>query len=135
MENGRKHFYAMRRGCRPGIYTKWEDAQLQVEGFSDNEHKSFRYKSDAEAWLGQIQEDPNDEEHMPHHPELGWMLLSEMQLKIFNFNYQVVLRYQQRVHQLRHQADMSLSKLLMVLEKENAEMRQMVAMYGDMYRH
>ncbi|RYR34741.1 hypothetical protein Ahy_A10g049745 [Arachis hypogaea] len=171
-----------------GIYSKWEDTQLQVDEFSDNEHKNFCYKSDAEAWISQIQEDPNDEEHMPHHPELGPDGLvvplqslkmvealsiggaescdsrasnSETQLDVVPELDRTVCLHQghgtdahsnmwptssyasylsevsqQRVHQLRRKADMSLSKLLMVLEKENAELRQRVAMYGDdMYRH
>ena len=41
-------YYAVRRGHNPGIYTDWESARKEVDGFSGAEHKCF--KTEAEAW-------------------------------------------------------------------------------------
>ncbi|KAK3302741.1 uncharacterized protein B0T15DRAFT_562740 [Chaetomium strumarium] len=46
-------FYAVRRGRVTGIFTTWEEARPQVDGFSRNEHQAFRNLKDAEAYLHQ----------------------------------------------------------------------------------
>ncbi|CAA2967469.1 Hypothetical predicted protein [Olea europaea subsp. europaea] len=35
-------------GRRPGIYNTWREAKTQVEGFSNNFHKSYDKREDAE---------------------------------------------------------------------------------------
>ncbi|RYQ95774.1 hypothetical protein Ahy_B08g091129 [Arachis hypogaea] len=44
-------FYAVRRGCVPGIYRSWEECEHQVNGFRNNEHRGFHDLSEALAWL------------------------------------------------------------------------------------
>lgn len=41
-------FYVVWEGHRPGIYTSWTDAQLQIKGFKGAKFKSFKSKRDAE---------------------------------------------------------------------------------------
>lgn len=44
-------FYAVRKGRKPGIYTKWDDAKALVTGFSGAEYKSFPTLAEAEAYM------------------------------------------------------------------------------------
>lgn len=46
-----RRYYAVLKGRRSGIYTSWAEAQQQVLGFSDNNHKAFRTRSEAEAYI------------------------------------------------------------------------------------
>ncbi|MCP4688869.1 MAG: ribonuclease HI [Desulfobacterales bacterium] len=53
MGGGRKKFYAVVRGVKPGIYTKWfgaDGAQIQVQGFPGAVYKGFKTLKEAEAW-------------------------------------------------------------------------------------
>lgn len=43
--------YAVRRGRETGVYACWEDAKLQVEGYSGALHCKFRSHSRALAWV------------------------------------------------------------------------------------
>lgn len=45
----RFQFYAVRRGFAPGVYTSWEAARVQVNGFPHNAHRGFHSFSDA--WI------------------------------------------------------------------------------------
>lgn len=47
----KKNFYAIAVGRKPGIYTKWPDAQAQVMGFAGAKYKGFATRAEAEAWL------------------------------------------------------------------------------------
>ncbi len=47
----KKKFYAIAAGRKPGIYTKWPDAQAQVMGFAGAKYKGFATKAEAEAWI------------------------------------------------------------------------------------
>lgn len=47
----KKKFYAIAAGRKPGIYTKWPDAQAQVMGFAGAKYKGFATEAEAEAWL------------------------------------------------------------------------------------
>lgn len=40
-------FYAVRRGRIPGIYMSWPEAQAQVKGFPNAEHKKFHTRADV----------------------------------------------------------------------------------------
>lgn len=44
-------FYAVRKGRKPGIYTKWDYAKALVTGFSGAEYKSFPTLAEAEAYM------------------------------------------------------------------------------------
>lgn len=46
-----KKFYAVARGRKTGIFLTWEQCKRQVQGFSDERYKSFKYASDGEAFL------------------------------------------------------------------------------------
>ncbi len=48
---GKKKFYAVASGRRPGIYTSWPDAEAQVKGFAGARYKGFALRSEAEAWM------------------------------------------------------------------------------------
>ena len=47
----------MRIGHQPGIYSSWPDAQQQVNRFPGAVFRGFSSKSEAEAYLGQVQQD------------------------------------------------------------------------------
>ncbi len=48
---GKKKWYAVRRGNRPGIYETWDECKKEVAGFSGAEYKSFTAKADAQAYM------------------------------------------------------------------------------------
>ena len=45
-------FYAVRKGKKPGIYKTWDECKNQVNGFPGAEYKSFKTKSEANAYMG-----------------------------------------------------------------------------------
>jgi hypothetical protein len=45
------HFYAVRRGYRPGIYLTWPECQHQVYGFSRAQFKCFASLQKAERFM------------------------------------------------------------------------------------
>lgn len=66
---GPQKLYAVRKGHRPGIYTKEREARAQLEGFSGNEWKMFRTRSDAEQFLaatGSSEKEPHSHEESGH---------------------------------------------------------------------
>lgn len=44
-------FYAVLVGRQPGIYTNWDDAKAQVEGFSGAKHQKFKTEEEAIAYM------------------------------------------------------------------------------------
>lgn len=46
--------YAVKKGIKPGIYTTWNDAKLQVNGFKGAEYKKFNTKLEAENYIAGI---------------------------------------------------------------------------------
>lgn len=44
-------FYAVRVGKKPGIYTTWAEAELQVKGYPGAKHKSFPTEEEAIAYM------------------------------------------------------------------------------------
>ena len=66
---GPQKLYAVRKGHRPGIYTKEREARAQLEGFSGNEWKMFRTRSEAEQFLaatGSSEKEPHSHEESGH---------------------------------------------------------------------
>ncbi|KAF2743455.1 hypothetical protein M011DRAFT_221751 [Sporormia fimetaria CBS 119925] len=53
MKATKPKFYAVSRGRIPGIYTTWDEAKQQVEGFSNALHQSFRTEVEAEAYISE----------------------------------------------------------------------------------
>lgn len=51
-----KKFYAVRVGYTPGIYTTYDEANRQVEGFSSAEWKGFNVRQKAEEYMGEVGE-------------------------------------------------------------------------------
>jgi hypothetical protein len=49
-----KKYYGVRRGRAPGIYRSWNDCQIQVEGFSGCEFKSFTRERDAREYMASV---------------------------------------------------------------------------------
>ncbi|NLN48118.1 MAG: hypothetical protein GX154_03345 [Clostridiales bacterium] len=47
----KKKYYAVRAGAVPGIYLTWDDAKIQVQGFSGAQYKSFENILEAERYL------------------------------------------------------------------------------------
>ena len=45
-----KKWYAVVRGRNPGIYECWEETKEQVHEYSENRHKSFKLREQAEDW-------------------------------------------------------------------------------------
>jgi len=46
-----KKIYAVAKGIKPGIYNSWDEAKIQIDGFSGALFKSFMSMSEAEDWL------------------------------------------------------------------------------------
>lgn len=46
----KENHYAIKKGFSPGIYQKWEDVKIQVEGFSNAQYKKFSTLEEAEAY-------------------------------------------------------------------------------------
>ena len=44
-------FYVVRRGRQTGIFTRWEDCRLQVEGYDRARFKSFLSLQEAEIFM------------------------------------------------------------------------------------
>ena len=44
-------YYAVYRGCKPGIYNTWSECQNQTQGFPKPVFKKFTLKSDAEQFM------------------------------------------------------------------------------------
>ncbi|HOO40902.1 MAG TPA: ribonuclease HI [Syntrophales bacterium] len=57
MAGNSKKFYAVARGCRPGIYTAWfgaGGAEVQIRGFAGARYKGFATREEAERWLREM---------------------------------------------------------------------------------
>ena len=48
---GRKKYYAVRVGYKPGLYTEWSEAEKQVTGYNGTENCSFKLKREADKYL------------------------------------------------------------------------------------
>lgn len=46
-----KKVYAVFQGHKPGIYSSWDEASQQVQGFKGAKYKSFPHEVEALAWL------------------------------------------------------------------------------------
>jgi ribonuclease HI len=46
-----KKVYAVAKGIKPGIYNSWDEAKMQVDGFSGALYKSFTSMTEAEDWM------------------------------------------------------------------------------------
>ena len=44
-------YYAVRKGKKPGIYETWDEAKAMITGFYKAEHKKFKTREEAEAFL------------------------------------------------------------------------------------
>ena len=51
LSSGAYWHYAVRRGRQTGVYTCWEDARVQVEGFPGALHCKFRDSHRALSWV------------------------------------------------------------------------------------
>jgi ribonuclease HI len=48
-----RHYYAVKKGKNPGIYTTWADCRKEVEGYSSVKFKKFRTVNEAIKYLGE----------------------------------------------------------------------------------
>lgn len=46
-----RKYYAVKRGRIPGLYSTWEEAKKQIQGFSSAVYKGFPTKKEAEEFL------------------------------------------------------------------------------------
>ncbi|XLR34206.1 hypothetical protein S83_062106 [Arachis hypogaea] len=60
-------------------------------------------------------------------------LLEEAEVKIFYFNFQVVLRYKEALVEAHRIARLSATEHVMMLEKENAALKQRLSLYNQMF--
>lgn len=51
MSKVKSWFYAVKVGRTKGIYSSWNDCQLQTNGFPGSKYKKFRVKQDAEEYI------------------------------------------------------------------------------------
>ena len=47
----KQKFYAVVKGCTPGIYTTWDEAKMQVIGYPGAVYKSFKTEEEAEEFM------------------------------------------------------------------------------------
>lgn len=47
----KQKFYAVVKGCTPGIYTTWDEAKTQVNGYPGAIYKSFKTEEEAEEFM------------------------------------------------------------------------------------
>ncbi|QHO21254.1 uncharacterized protein LOC107613727 [Arachis ipaensis] len=60
-------------------------------------------------------------------------LLEEAEVKIFDFNIQVVLRYKEALAEAQRVARLSVTEHVMMLEEENDELKQRLGLYNQMF--
>ncbi|MFI3114923.1 MAG: ribonuclease H family protein [Clostridia bacterium] len=53
-------FYAVRNGRKAGIFGSWDECKKQIDGFSGAVYKSFKTKTEAEAFLNVGKIDENE---------------------------------------------------------------------------
>ena len=65
-------YYAIKAGKVPGIYTSWNEAKLQVNGFSGAVYKSFTTKKEALEFMGtsEVKEINMEDKGKNENPEL-----------------------------------------------------------------
>jgi hypothetical protein len=47
----KQKFYAVVKGCIPGIYTTWDETKTQVDGYPGAVYKSFKTEKEAEEFM------------------------------------------------------------------------------------
>ena len=47
----KQKFYAVVKGCTPGIYTTWDETKTQVDGYPGAIYKSFKTEKEAEEFM------------------------------------------------------------------------------------
>jgi ribonuclease HI len=50
----KQKLYAVVKGCTPGIYTTWDEAKTQVDGYPGAVYKSFKTEEEAKKWMARI---------------------------------------------------------------------------------
>lgn len=53
-------YYAVRKGRTPGIYSTWDEAKIQVVGFSGAVYKKFKDINSAKEYLGGMDSEPEN---------------------------------------------------------------------------
>ena len=56
----KQKFYAVKKGKKPGIYETWEACKASVDGFSGAQYKSFASRKEAEAYLKEEGQSPQN---------------------------------------------------------------------------
>ncbi|RYR72739.1 hypothetical protein Ahy_A02g006952 [Arachis hypogaea] len=59
--------------------------------------------------------------------------LEEAEVKIFDFNFQVVLRYKEELAEAQRVARLSVTEHVLMLENENTELKQKLGLYNQMF--
>lgn len=54
---GKAKIYAVRKGRIPGIYMTWDECKKQILNFKDAQYKSFKNRTEADAYMQGIEED------------------------------------------------------------------------------
>ena len=57
-EAGKKIFYGVGRGFKPGVYASWDEADKQVKNFSGFRVRKFRSRVSAEKYVADVQAEP-----------------------------------------------------------------------------
>lgn len=80
-----KKFYAVRVGATPGIYTDWEEARKQINGFPNQDYKGFETEEEAIKYLYNLEGRYN------HLEKLGEGGFAEV-YKILDFTKPIVIK-------------------------------------------
>ena len=54
LKTKKQKLYAVVKGCTPGIYTTWDEAKTQVDGYPGAVYKSFKTEEEAKKWMTRI---------------------------------------------------------------------------------
>lgn len=58
----KRKYYAVRIGRKPGIYTEWNECELQIKGYSGAQHASFSTLEEAENYMAAETESEDDKQ-------------------------------------------------------------------------
>ncbi|KAE8212436.1 hypothetical protein CF327_g3929 [Tilletia walkeri] len=53
MSGKQQKYYAVADGRNTGVYDRWSDAKAATDGYSNNNHQSFRSPSEAQQYVDQ----------------------------------------------------------------------------------
>lgn len=85
-----KHYYAVRKGKKPGIYETWNDCKEQVIGYSGAEYKKFPKYEEAKKFIKNEKVEVDFEESNLKDKEVISYVDGSFDISSFTYSYGVV---------------------------------------------